>query len=403
VTPLRSGQKVKDIVHCLKKRPKFNKKIINVKLLMGTKDNHSKQNQEMVILKNAVENTNEAFVTIDENHTVLFFNKAAEKIFGYSRKEVIGRDLNVIMSPSCSRNHRQAVTRYVKTRIPGRIGHETEMLASRRNGTAFPASISFSVTEVNGRLFFTGIVRDMTEKQVLQEQIMRSERMAALGQLAAEITHEIKNPLMLIGGFAQQLSRVIDDKKNLEKVNIITDEVTRLEKLLTDLREFHLPKTIASEKVDLKELLQEIYFMVKDDCEKKNIRTELKIDDKAILVTGDRNRLKQVFLNLLANSMDSMEHGGSLSIKTVLSGDHVEITVTDEGCGIPEQDKEKIFSPFFTTKKHGTGLGLCISKRIIEEHADGSLSVKSKEGKGTSFTISLPVYHETTSEAARME
>jgi len=362
---------------------------------MGTKDNHSNQNQEMVILKNAVENANEAFVTIDENHTVIFFNKAAEKIFGYSRKEVIGRDLIVIMSPGCSRDHRQAVTRYVKTRIPGRIGHETEMLARRRNGATFPASISFSVTEVNGRLFFTGIVRDMTEKRALQEQIMRSERMAALGQLAAEITHEIKNPLMLIGGFAQQLSRVIDDKKNLEKVKIITDEVKRLEKLLTDLREFHLPKTIAFEKVDLRELFHEIYSMLKEGCEKKNIRIELNIRDNALLVTGDRNRLKQVFLNLLANSMDSMEHGGSLSIKTVFSGDHVEITVTDEGCGIPEQDKEKIFSPFFTTKKHGTGLGLCISKRIIEEHTDGSLSMKSKEGKGTSFKISLPVYHET--------
>jgi two-component system sensor kinase FixL len=362
---------------------------------MGTKDNHSNQNQEMVILKNAVENTNEAFVTIDENHTVIFFNKAAEKIFGYSRKEVIGRDLNVIMSPGCSRDHRQAVTRYVKTRIPGRIGHETEMLASRRNGATFPASISFSVTEVNGRLFFTGIVRDMTEKRALQEQIMRSERMAALGQLAAEITHEIKNPLMLIGGFAQQLSRVIDDKKNLKKVNIITDEVKRLERLLADLREFHLPKTITSEKVDLRELFHEIYSMLKEGCEKKNIRIELNIRDNALLVTGDRNRLKQVFLNLLANSMDSMEHGGSLSINTVFSGDHIEITVTDEGCGIPEQDKEKIFSPFFTTKKHGTGLGLCISKRIIEEHTDGSLSMKSKEGKGTSFKISLPVYHET--------
>ena len=362
---------------------------------MGTKDNHRNQNQEMVILQSAVENTNEAFVTIDENHTVLFFNKAAEKFFGYNRKEVIGRDLNVIMSPSCSRNHRQAVMRYVKTRIPGRIGHETEMLASRRNGDTFPASISFSVTEVNGRLFFTGIVRDMTEKQALQEQIMRSERMAALGQLAAEITHEIKNPLMLIGGFAQQLSRVIDDKQNLKKVNIITDEVKRLERLLADLREFHLPKTIASEKVDLKELLQEIYFMLKDDCEKKNIRTELKIDDKALLVTGDKYSLKQVFLNLFKNSMDAMEHGGVLSIQTSLIGDQVEITVADEGCGIPEQDKEKIFSPFFTTKKHGTGLGLCISKRIIEEHADSSLSMKSKEGKGTSFKISLPVYHET--------
>jgi len=362
---------------------------------MGAKGNRRNQNQEMVILQSAVENTNEAFVTIDENHTVLFFNKAAEEIFGYSRKQVIGRDLNVIMSPSCSQNHREAVTRYVKTRIPGRIGHETEMLASRRNGDTFPASISFSVTEVNGRLFFSGIVRDMTETQGLREQIMRSERMAALGQLVAEITHEIKNPLMLIGGFAQQLSRVIDDEKNLKKVNIIADEVKRLERLLADLREFYLPKTIASEKVDIKELLQEVFSLVKEDCKEKNIQTELNIDKTGILVTGDRGRLKQVFLNLFKNSMEAMEHGGILSIETSLSGGQVAITVTDEGCGIPEQDKGKIFSPFFTTKSHGTGLGLCISKRIIEEHADGSLSMKSKEGKGTSFKISLPVYHET--------
>jgi two-component system sensor kinase FixL len=362
---------------------------------MKTKDNNSKQNQEMVVLKSAVENTNEAFVTIDENHIVIFFNKAAENIFGYNRKEVIGRDLNVIMSPSCSKNHRQAVTRYVKTRIPGRIGHDTEMVASRKNGDTFPASISFSVTEVNGRLFFTGIVQDITEKKALQEQVIRSEKLSALGQLAAEITHEIKTPLMLIGGFAQQLTRVIDDEKHLQKLNIITDEVARLEKLLTDLREFHSPKTIASEKVDLKELFQEIYYMVRDECEKKNIQTELIIDDKALLVAGDRQSLKQVFLNLVKNSMDAMEHGGALSIQTKLVGDQVKITVTDEGCGIPDQDKEKIFSPFFTTKKHGTGLGLCISKRIVEEHADGSLSMKSKEGKGTSFKVTLPLYHET--------
>ena len=357
----------------------------------------------MVILKNAVENTNEAFVTIDENHRVLFFNKAAEDIFGYSRKEVIGSDLTIIMSPSCSKNHRRAVTRYVKTRIPGRIGHETEMAASRKNGETFPASISFSVTEVSGRLFFTGIVRDITEKKALEEQVIRSEKLSALGQLAAEITHEIKNPLMLIGGFAQQLSRVIEDKKGLEKIKIIIDEVARLEKLLTDLREFHLPKTTPFEKVDIRDLLEDIYFMVKDDCKKKNIRTEFRIDEKIPSVAGNRQSLKQVFLNLFKNSMDAMEHGGILSIQTNRVGEHVEIVVTDEGCGIPEQDKERVFSPFFTTKKYGTGLGLCISKRIIEEHAEGSLSMRSKEGKGTSFKITLPVYHTTPKEKARME
>jgi PAS domain S-box-containing protein len=365
---------------------------------MGTKGDR-RNKHEMVILKQAVENTNEAFVTIDENHKVLFFNKAAEKIFGYSREDVVDRDLNVIMSPSCSQNHREAVTHYIKTRIPGRIGHETEMSASRKNGDTFPASISFSVTEVNGRLFFTGIVRDMTETQALREQIMRSERMAALGQLVAEITHEIKNPLMLIGGFAQQLSRVIDDEKNLKKVNIITDEVKRLEKLLTDLRQFYLPKTIASEKVDIKELLQEVFSLVKEDCKEKNIQTELNIDKKALLVTGDKGRLKQMFLNLVKNSIEAMEHEGTLFVQTKLSGDQMEITVADEGCGIPQEDKEKIFSPFFTTKSDGTGLGLCISKRIIEEHAGSSFSVKSEEGKGTTFKVSLPVYQETPEDS----
>ena len=361
---------------------------------MGNTGEREDEERVLVILKHAVENTNEAFVTIDENHKVLFFNKAAEEIFGYSREEVVDRDLDVIMSPSCSQNHREAVTHYMKTRIPGRIGHETEMSASRKNGDTFPASISFSVTEVNGRLFFTGIVRDMTETQELREQIMRSERMAALGQLVAEITHEIKNPLMLIGGFAQQLSRVIDDEKNLKKVNIITEEIKRLEKLLADLRGFYLTKAITSEAVNIKELLKEIYSLVKDDCKKKNIRTVLKVDEKALLVAGDKGGLEQVFLNLVKNSIEAMGSGGTISIQTRLTGDQVEITVTDEGCGIPKKDEGKIFSPFFTTKSHGTGLGLSISKRIIDDHAGSSLYMKSEEGKGTTFKITLPIYRE---------
>jgi len=351
------------------------------------------ENQGLVILKHAIENTNEAFVTIDENHKVLFFNKAAEKIFGYNRRDVIGRDLNIIMSPACSKNHRKAVTCYIKTRIPGRIGHESEILAIRKNGDTFPASISFSVTEVNERLFFTGIVRDLTKTRALQEQIMRSERLSALGQLAAEITHEIKNPLMMIGGFAQQLIRAISNEKHLKKLNVITDEVKRLENLLTDLRKFHLPKTIASKKVNIRGLLQEIFSLVKEDCEEKNIQTELNIDNKAPFVEGDKSRLKQVFLNLVKNSIEAMENGGNLWVQTRLSGDQVEITVADEGCGIAEQDREKIFSPFFTTKKHGTGLGLSISKRIIEEHKGSSFSLKSEKGKGTAFKINLPAYH----------
>jgi two-component system sensor kinase FixL len=359
---------------------------------MGKEDISVKRDDVLQVLKYAVENTVEGFVTIDEHHRVIFFNKAAEQIFGYGRDEVLGKDLNAIMSQSCSKNHREAVNRYIRTTTPSRIGHETEMVATRKNGEQFTALISFSVTQVNGRFFFTGIVRDLTETKALQEKIMRSERLAALGQLVAEITHEIKNPLMLIGGFARQLSRSIHSEKNLQKLKVITDEVERLERLLAELRDFHLPTIIESEKVDLKELLTETLSMVSKECRTNNVVTKLHIDKGARFALGDRSKLKQVLLNLFKNAIEAMEQGGTLLVATRPSGDNVEMTVIDEGCGIPDADKEKIFSPFFTTKGYGTGLGLCISKRIIGEHKGGSLSVESQQGRGTTFTIILPGY-----------
>lgn len=367
---------------------------MQVKPFMGNKGSHEDEYEVLMILQNALRNTNEAFVTIDADHKVVFFNKAAEKMFGYGKEEVIGQDLDLIMSAGCSRNHREAVANYVKTRIPKRIGHETGMLVSRKNGDTFPASISFSVTELHGRLFFTGIVRDLSETEALREQITRSERLAALGQMVAEINHEIKNPLMMIGGFATQLIRTTDDEKNLQKLKIIIEEVKRLEKLLADLRELYAPKTITIEAVNLEELLREVSALVKADCEKKGIRITVNIDKSALLAASDKGRLEQVFLNLVKNSMEAMDEGGDILIQASMHGDRVKITVTDEGCGILEQDREKIFSPFFTTKKDGTGLGLGISKRIIEDHAGSSFTVKSQEGKGTTVTMTLPRYQE---------
>lgn len=353
--------------------------------------NRSEKNRELSILKSAVENTNEAFVTIDENHKVLFFNKAAEKIFGYSRDEIIGHDLDIIMTAGCSKDHRKAVERYAKTRVPGLIGHTTEIVAARKDGETFTASISFSVSEVDLKLYFTGIVRDLTETKALQEQITRSERLAALGQVVAEITHEIKNPLMMIGGFARQLIRHAKDEKSITKLNIITGEVTRLESLIKELREFYLPRVINIEEIDLNGLLSEVYSLVKDDCQRKRISAEFKTESEPVHIKGDKSRLKQVFLNLFKNAMEAMENGGHLSVQSKVIGDLVEIMIADDGCGIPEDDQEKIFSPFFTTKQHGTGLGLSISRSIIQEHSGGYLSLKSRKSKGTVFKVTLPI------------
>jgi len=355
--------------------------------------NHD-EHKDLQVLKHAVDNAVEGFVTIDENHNVIFFNKAAERIFGYGKEEVLGRDLDEIMSPGCSKNHREAVARYVETRTPSRIGHENEMVAIRKNGETFPVLISFSVTELGDSLFFTGIVRDLTETKKLQEQLIRSERLAALGQSVAEITHEIKNPLMLIGGFAQQLSRTITDEKGLQKVHIIAREIERLERLLSELRDFYLPSSITVEKVNIEDLQDDTFSLIKKDCHDKAVKVRFDIDDDARFVAGDPNKLKQVLLNLYKNSIDAMENGGTLTISAHRSGETVEITVSDDGAGIAEADRKSIFSPFFTTKNSGTGLGLAVSKRIIDQHQGGSISVESEEGKGTTFTITLPCYRE---------
>jgi len=349
------------------------------------------QNKELALLKVAVENTNEAFVTIDENHRVLFFNKAAERIFGYSRDEVLGHDLDVIMAPRCSRNHREAVERYIATRVPRRIGHDTEIVATRKNGETFPANISFSVAEVEGMLYFTGLVRDLTETKALQERIIKSERLAALGQVVAEITHEIKNPLMLIGGFARQLTKQVSEEKALEKLNVIVKEVSRLEDLLQEMRELYLPRTLHKEVFDVDALLQDVHELIKADCEKKGIKSVLEVNHEGARIEGDQAKLKQVFLNLVKNAVEAMEDGGNLRIDSQRTGDMVEITITDDGCGIPRENIEKIFAPFFTTKEKGSGLGLSISKSIIEDHPGSSFTLESEEGRGTRIKITMPV------------
>ena len=345
----------------------------------------------LVILRSAVENTNEGFVTIDENHKVVFFNKAAEKVFAYKRDEIIGRDLDVIMAPSCSKDHRRAVERYVTTRKPRRIGHDTEMTATRKNGEKFPAVISFSVSEVDGKLYFTGIVRDLTETKALQEKIAKSERLAALGQVVAEITHEIKNPLMMIGGFAHQLARENKNKGDVKKLNIMKDEVARLEDLIKELKELYLPRTLDVEKIDVNNLLRDVCSLIKDDCKRKNIHIEFKSGESSLIIEGDGNKIKQVLLNLAKNSIEAMENGGNLLITSEKKGDIAEIVIEDNGCGIPLEIKEKIFTPFFTTKSHGTGLGLSISRGIIEDHKGSSFTLNSEEGKGAVFKIAFPL------------
>jgi signal transduction histidine kinase len=251
--------------------------------------------------------------------------------------------------------------------------------------------------DVNGEV--TRIIhlsRDVSERrraeEDLKEKLTESEHLAALGQLVAEITHEIKNPLMMIGGFAQQLIQPVDEETKIKKLTIIIEQVERLEELIAELRKLYLSKALSKEPFRLKGVLDRVYSLVKDECVKRNIQAKVIIDENDLLVSGDPSKIEQVFLNVIKNSIEAMENGGDLSIEVKLSGERAEITIGDDGCGIPKEHMDRILECFFTTKSYGTGLGLCISKKYIDEHEGSSISVDSEEGKGTTVKIGLPIY-----------
>lgn len=345
--------------------------------------------RKLEIVEGAVENANEAFVTIDQHSKVIFFNKAAERIFGYSRDEVIGQDLGNILGPECREDHKRAVSQYIVTRKSKLIGHVSAFNAMRKNGEIFPASIAFSVSEIYDEFFFTALVRDESETKILEQQIIKNERLAALGQTVAEISHEIKNPLMMIGGFTRQLAKTVSDPKNLEKLELIVREIDRLEHLLNGLKDLYRPCEVTFEQFDLVALLHEVSELAVANAYNHGIQIDIRQGERNIIVKGDREKLQQVLLNILKNSIEAMTEGGAITVETGLSGKEAEIVISDTGLGIPEEIQNKIFSPFFTTKKNGTGLGLCISKRIIEEHPGSSFSIESEVGKGTVVRISL--------------
>jgi len=269
------------------------------------------------------------------------------------------------------------------------IGHESEVIITRKGGEQVPASISFSVAEVGERLYFTGIIRDLSRERALEERVNRTERLAVLGQTVAEISHEIKNPLMMIGGFARQLARKSRDEKDRAKLAIISREVERLERLLAGLRDLYRPQQLQLERLDVADLLHEVKGLMGEASERCGIGFELKVDSSPLLIRGDREKLKQVLINLVKNSLEALLPGGSAHLRGRAAGDKVVIEVADTGPGIPEEIKERVFLPFFTTKEEGTGLGLCLSKRIVEEHPGGSFELESAEGQGTVVTLTF--------------
>jgi two-component system sensor kinase FixL len=329
-----------------------------------------------------------AVLSIDEGHNIILFNNAAERIFKYTRDEILGKNLNILI-PNQYGDHYQYVRRFLEKRESDLIGKTINLTALRKSGEEFPIELSLSYMEIEGRVTFTAIIRDVSDEKRLERKLLQSERLAAVGQAVAHVIHELKNPLMIIGGFTGQIRKSLSSEKDLKKLDMILEEVSRLERLVAGLGDFTKTYKLVKRQADINSVISDVIKIMSELYPQEKYGFREFLSDSVREISCDPDKLKQVFINIISNGFEAMAEGGFMTVSSTKVADGIEIRITDAGVGIPEESLAHIFEPFYTTRERGSGLGLPISYKIIEAH-DGDISAMSEPGRGTTFIIRLP-------------
>lgn len=254
------------------------------------------------------------------------------------------------------------------------------------NNVVFPLALILFISAISYVLLsrFQSYISALTS---IHNDLRQKEKLAVIGQMATAIAHEIKNPLSSLKGFTQLQQE--KDKEDDQYYPIMLNEIDRINAIVTDLLILGKPNTALKSEKKLGEIIQYVLTVIKPHAERQDIQIEMKLNDSPELLC-DENQLKQVFINLIKNSMEAMPEGGKVTIQSEKSSDFVVVSIVDEGCGIESDRLDKLGEPFYTTKQNGTGLGIMVTKKIIEEHG-GTFRIASTLGKGTTVTITLPL------------
>ncbi len=232
--------------------------------------------------------------------------------------------------------------------------------------------------------------RKTAELESAQKKLLHAERLTAVGQGVVRVSHEIKNPLMIIGGFARQVARKIQgDEASVKKLNLIVEEVQRLEKLLNEVRDFTRVREPVMQEEDINRVVRQVVDLMESIASAAGIHVNLELTPEPQTCRLDPDQIKQVLINLIKNALEAMPQGGSLTVRTRGNTRGIFVDVEDTGPGIPPEHLNEIFNAFFTTKEKGTGLGLAVSLKILNDH-NGELLVSSRVGDGTVFSVRLP-------------
>jgi PAS domain S-box-containing protein len=361
-----------------------------------------------------IETASDAVISIDESGAIILANPAMKRIFGYSPEELIGKPLSVLM-PGAMRNlHQTGFKRYLETGAKRLNWQGTEMTAMRANGEEFPAEVSFGEMTVDGRKIFTGFIRDISEKKRAEEELHNTQaelarmmRVMTIGQLTASITHEVSQPLSGIIMNASTCLRMLKGElPNLdgarETAQRTIRDANRASEVITRLRNLFSKKQIEVAPLDLNEAAREVIALLSGELERNNVILKHEFSERLPAIHADRVQLQQVILNLLRNASDAMssieDRPRQMVLRTELEGEHVQLSVQDSGVGFTPEVAEQMFESFYTTKSDGMGVGLSVSRSIVEAN-HGRLWATSNDGPGATFAFSIPCERPRPQEA----
>jgi PAS domain S-box-containing protein len=345
-----------------------------------------------------VDSAVDGIIVIDHHGRVEAFNRGAERLFGYGADEVLGRNVHMLMPSPYHEEHDSYLSRYLATGRAKIIGSGREVQGRRKDGTTFPLHLSVGEITIHGQRKFTGILHDLTARVQMEERLREQAALARLGEMAAVIAHEVKNPLAGIRGAIQVFgARTAHEAATTQILNEIIARIDALDRMMKDLLLYARPPNPKRAPIDLVPLVRTTADLLNTDPALKHV--EVEIEGTAPLVSADPDMLKVVFQNLLINSAHAMQGKGRIRVAVESIETTCQIAVADDGPGIPPDVRQKIFTPFFTTKSRGSGLGLPTVKRFVEAHA-GEIAVQCPPAGGTTVVIRLPVAGGASGEPA---
>ncbi len=330
----------------------------------------------------------DGIIVIDSKGTVEVFNAAAQQMFGYSEAEATGQNVSILMPEPDHSQHDGYLANHLRTGERKIIGIGRAVTGRRKDGHTFPLHLSVGRMEIDGEPHFTGILHDLSSRADLEDRLREATAMARLGEMAAVIAHEVKNPLAAVRGAIQVIgSRMKGESGDGAIIKEIIARIDALNSLIQDLLVFARPPQPKLVPSDLRALLSRVADLMKADPAFHAL--EVTIAGEAPALPLDPSLMTIVFQNLLINAAQAMHGNGAITVTMTPSDGWLQVEVADQGPGIPPEIRAALFRPFKTTKARGTGLGMATAKRLVELH-EGRISVNCPPGGGTIVTVALP-------------